>query len=119
MVYVNFQDLWNKFSFLFGQLCDKKTCAFVMMGIGRKIVWAGGGIDRGHWVDSVLFVGVCVCVGQRVGIIRHQMLLWQQILVTVIFHDHFLYCEIFLACFLISFVFNKGAWFLIEFQAFI
>ena len=61
MVYVNFQDLWNKFSLLFGQLCDKKTCAFVLMGIGRKIVWAGGGMDRGHWADSVLFVGVCVC----------------------------------------------------------
>ena len=47
-VYVNFQDFWNKFSFIFGQLCDKKTCAFVVMGIGKKFVWAGGGMGRGH-----------------------------------------------------------------------
>ena len=43
-VYVNFQDFWNKFSFIFGQLCDKKTCAFVVMGIGKKFVgwrWDG------------------------------------------------------------------------------
>ena len=47
-VYVNFQDFWNKFSFIFGQLCDKKTFAFVVMGIGKKFVWAGGGMGRGH-----------------------------------------------------------------------
>ena len=67
-----------------------KTCAFVVMGIGNKIVWAGGGMGRGHQADSVLYVGVracvrvcvcvCVCVfvGRRVGwvgMIRHQMLL--------------------------------------------
>ena len=61
LVYVNFQDFWNKFSFIFGQLCDKKTCAFVVMGIGKKVVWAGGGMGRGHQADSVLFVGVYVC----------------------------------------------------------
>ena len=60
-VYVKFQDLWNKFYFLFGQLCDKKTYAFVVIGIGKKVVWAGGGMGRGHQADSVLFVGVCVC----------------------------------------------------------
>ena len=59
-VYVNFQDLYNKFSFIFGQLCDKKTCAFVVMGIGKKVVWVGGGMGRGHGADSVLFVGVRV-----------------------------------------------------------
>ena len=35
-------------------------------------------MGRGHQVDSVLFVGVCVFVGLRVGwvgIIRQQMLL--------------------------------------------
>ena len=77
-VYVKFQDLWNKFYFLFGQLCDKKTYAFVVIGIGKKVVWAGGGMGRGHQADSVLFVGVCVFVGRRVGcvgMIRHQMLL--------------------------------------------
>ena len=36
---MNFQDLWNKFSFIFGLLCDKKTYAFVVMGIGKKVVW--------------------------------------------------------------------------------
>ena len=33
---MNFQDLWSKFYFIFGQLCDEKTCAFVAMGIGGK-----------------------------------------------------------------------------------
>ena len=32
----------------FGQLCDKKTCAFVVMRIGKKVVWAGGRMGRGH-----------------------------------------------------------------------
>ena len=31
------------------------------MGIGKKVVLAGGGMGRGHQADSVLFVGVCVC----------------------------------------------------------
>ena len=60
-IYANFQDLWNKFSFLFGQLCDKKTCASVVMEIGNKVVWAGGGMGRSHQAESALFVGVCVC----------------------------------------------------------
>ena len=61
---MNFQDLWNKFFlFIFGQLCDKKTFAFVVMGIGKQLVWAGGGMGKDHYVDSVLFVGVCVFVG--------------------------------------------------------
>ena len=75
---MKFQDLWNKFYFLFGQLCDKKTYAFVVIGIGKKVVWAGGGMGRGHQADSVLFLGVCVFVGRRVGcvgMIRHQLLL--------------------------------------------
>ena len=33
---MNFQDLWSEFYFIFGQLCDEKTCAFVAMGIGGK-----------------------------------------------------------------------------------
>ena len=32
------------------------------MGIRKKVVWAGGGMGRGHKADSVLFVGVCGCV---------------------------------------------------------
>ena len=61
-VYVKFQDLRIKLSFLFGQLCDKKTCAFVVMGVGNKVVWTGGGMGRGRQADSVLFVGVWVCL---------------------------------------------------------
>ena len=71
---MKFQDLWNKFYFLFGQLCDKKTYAFVVIGIGKKVVWAGGGMGRGHQADSVLFVGVCVCVcvcGAEGGLCGH------------------------------------------------
>ena len=34
---------------------------WAVMGIGNKVVWAGGGMGRGHQTDSVLFVGVCVC----------------------------------------------------------
>ena len=39
-----------------------KTCEFVVMGIGNKIVWVGGGMGRGHQADSVLYVAVRVCV---------------------------------------------------------
>ena len=31
-----------------------------MMGIGKKVVWVGGGMGRGHEADSVLLVGVRV-----------------------------------------------------------
>ena len=41
------------------------------MGIGKKVVWAGGGMGRGHQADSVLFVGVCVFMGRRVGWVWH------------------------------------------------
>ena len=34
---MSFQDLWNKFPLIFGQLCDKKTCAFVVMRIGKNV----------------------------------------------------------------------------------
>ena len=40
--------LLEKNFFILGQLCDKKTCAFVVMGIGKKVVWAGSGRGRGH-----------------------------------------------------------------------
>ena len=30
------------------------------MEIGNKVVWAGGGMGRGHQAESALFVGVCV-----------------------------------------------------------
>ena len=71
---MNFQDFWNKFSFIFGQLCDKKTCAFVVMGIGKKVFVGWAEVIR----QTVLFVGVRVVVGRRVGwvgMVRHQMLL--------------------------------------------
>ena len=54
---MNFQDLWNKFSLIFGQSCDKKNCALVIMRIGKKVVWVGGRMGRGHWADCVHFVG--------------------------------------------------------------
>ena len=34
---MSFQDLWNKFPLIFGLMCDKKTCAFVVMRIGKKV----------------------------------------------------------------------------------
>ena len=46
------------------------------MGIIKKVVWAEGGMGRSQ-ADSVLFVGVCVFMGRRVGwvgITGHQML---------------------------------------------
>ena len=36
-----------------------------LMRIGKKVVWAGGRMGRGHWADNVLFVGVCVCVATK------------------------------------------------------
>ena len=30
------------------QLCDKKTCAFVVMEIEIKLAWAVDVMDRGH-----------------------------------------------------------------------
>ena len=37
------------FSFIFGQFCDKKkTCAFVVIGIGKRVVWAAGGMGRNN-----------------------------------------------------------------------
>ena len=42
-------------------MCDKKTCAFVVMGTEKRLC----GLEVG-WAEvirqSVLFVGVCVCV---------------------------------------------------------
>ena len=75
---MNFQDLWNKFYFTFEQSCGEKSCAFVVMGIGRKVVWAGvGWAEVIRQVVSFLLVCVCVCVcgAEPVGVIRHQMLL--------------------------------------------
>ena len=70
-VHVNFQDFSSKFSFISGQLCDKKTCAFVVMGIGKKVVWAEGGMGRGRKAkESFLLVCVCVC-GAEGGLSGH------------------------------------------------
>ena len=65
---MSFQDLWNTFSFIFGRLCDEKTCAFVVMGIGKKVARNGGEMGRCNWPDSVLFVGVCVCLWGEGGL---------------------------------------------------
>ena len=50
------------FSFIFGQLCGKKTCAFVVMGIEKKKC----GLQVG-WAEIIrqtvsFFVSVCACV---------------------------------------------------------
>ena len=58
-------------------------------------------MGRDRLADSVLFAGVCMFVGRRVGWVG-------KILVTLIFHDHLHYCEIFLSRFLIFFVFDKA-----------
>ena len=54
---LNFQDFWNKFSSIFWQLCDKETCAFVVMGIGKKVMWTGGGMgfSNQHFAHKRLF----------------------------------------------------------------
>ena len=74
-VYVNFQDLWNKFFlFIFGQLCDKKTFAFVVMGIGKKtcVGWRWDGQrSLGRQCPFCWCVCVCVFVGWRVGWVWH------------------------------------------------
>ena len=69
-------------------------------------------MGRGRLADSVLFVGECVFVGRRVGwvgITGIKYCFSRKILVTLIFHGHLHYCEIFLSRFLISFVLNKPA----------
>ena len=70
-VYVNFQDFWNKFSFIFGQLCDKKTCAFVVMGIGKKFVWAGGGDGQRSLSRLSLFCWRVYVCGVEAGLGGH------------------------------------------------
>ena len=102
---MNFQDLWNKFFLFFSGSCvirkllhsswwelEKKTC------VGWR--WDG---QRSLGRQCPFCWCVCVCLWgggwAGFGIIRYQILL---------FYDHFHYCEIFLARFLISFVFNKA-----------
>ena len=72
------------------------------MGIGNKVVWAGGGMGRIHRTHSVLLVYVCACVCVCVCVC-----VCSKIFVTLIFHDHLHCCEIFLSRFLISFVFKQ------------
>ena len=59
---MNFQDLWNKFFFIiFGQLCDEKTCAFVVMGIEKNNF--GLKVGRAELVrQTVSFLLVYVCL---------------------------------------------------------
>ena len=68
-VYVNFQDLWNKFSLIFRQLCDKKTCAFVVMRIGKKVVRVKVG-----WAEVIrqTMAFLLAFVGWRVGWVDNQ-----------------------------------------------
>ena len=68
-VYVNFQDLWNKFSLIFRQLCDRKTCAFVVMRIGQKVVRVKVG-----WAEVLrqTMSFLLAFVGWRVGWVDNQ-----------------------------------------------
>ena len=102
-VCVKFQDFWNKFSFLFGQLWEleirlcglevgwaeviRQTVPLLLVCVPN--LWGGG---WAVWAWS----GIKCCSSSK-------------IYVTLIFHDHSHYSEIFLARFWISFVFNKAA----------
>ena len=62
------------FFFLFlGSCVIRKLLHSSWWELEKKLVWAGGGMGRDHWADSVLFVGVSVCVfmGRRVGWVWH------------------------------------------------
>ena len=103
--FVKFQDFWNKFSFLFGQLWEleirlcglevgwaeviRQAVSFLLADSVTLCVWGGG------WAGSA-WSGIKCCSSSKV-------------FVTLIFLDHVYYCEIFLARFLISFVFNIAA----------
>ena len=58
---MNFQDFWNKFYFIFAQLCVRKTCTFVVMGIGKKVMLAAGKDGRRSLGRQCPFCW-CVCV---------------------------------------------------------
>ena len=82
------------FSFIFGQLCDKKkTCAFAVMGIGN---WCGLQVGWAEIIRQTVsfFVCMCVFVGWRVGWVRKSGIKCcstSKILVNLIFHDHLHY----------------------------
>ena len=81
------------------KLCIRRDGNWKKNLCGLEVGWA----EIIRQTVSFLLVCVCVCLWgggwAGFGIIRHQMLL---------FYDNFHYCEIFLARFLISFVFNKA-----------
>ena len=59
---MNFQDLWNKFFLLFlGSCVIKKTCAFVVIGIGKKGC-VGCRWDGKKSCRQCPFLLVCACV---------------------------------------------------------
>ena len=80
--------------------------SFICDGNLKKAVWDG---QRSLGRQCPFFLGVCVCVclwgggwaGWALSCIK--CCSTSKILVTLIFHDHLHYCEIFLARFLISF----------------
>ena len=67
---MNFQDLWNKFFiFIFGQLCDKITSAFVVMGIGKKKACVGWRWDGQRSLGRQCPFCWCLCVcGEEGGL---------------------------------------------------
>ena len=105
-IYLNFQDLWNKCSFISWQLRDKKTCASWWELEKRLCGLKEGWVEVIRQTMSFLLARVCLWGGGWAG--------WALLvikccssskLVTLIFHDHLQYCKIFLDRFLISFVF--------------
>ena len=86
---------------------------------GLLVGWAE--VIRQKVSFSLVCVCVCVCVcacvcvclwgGGRAGwaLSDIKCCSGSKIFITLIFHDHLHYCEIFFARFLISFVFNKAA----------
>ena len=107
----NFKTYGINFLFFLGSCVIRKLVHLSWWEL--ESVCAGGGMGRGYKADSFLFVGVCVCLWGGgwaewawSGI---KCCSRSKIFVTLIFHDHLHYCEIFLAPFLISSVFNKAA----------
>ena len=106
---MNFQDFRNKFPFIIGQLCDKKTCTFVVMGIGKRLCGLRWDSQRSSGRQCPICLRACVSVCGAKGGLGGDNQASNVVVAAMIFHDHLHHCEIFLAHFLISFVLNKAA----------
>ena len=60
------QDLWINSLLFLGQLRDKKTCAFIVMRIGKRVVWGwrkDGQMSLGRQCPFCWCVSVCGAEG--------------------------------------------------------